>query len=47
MPGKTSAGLLPIYVDAENVLRVFIGHMCGPFWAARNEGGGKAWVRPA
>jgi predicted NUDIX family NTP pyrophosphohydrolase len=30
---------LPYDVDAEGVLRVFIGHMGGPLWAGREEGG--------
>jgi predicted NUDIX family NTP pyrophosphohydrolase len=43
MPGppthRTSAGLLPYHLDAGGVLHVFIGHMGGPFWAAKDDGG--------
>ncbi|MCU0300258.1 MAG: NUDIX domain-containing protein [Candidatus Nanopelagicales bacterium] len=36
---RTSAGLLPFHRDATGGLHVFIGHMGGPFWASRDEGG--------
>ncbi|MCU0283072.1 MAG: NUDIX domain-containing protein [Candidatus Nanopelagicales bacterium] len=36
---RTSAGLLPFHRDAAGVLLVFIGHMGGPFWASRDDGG--------
>jgi predicted NUDIX family NTP pyrophosphohydrolase len=36
---KTSAALLAYRIDSAGVLRVFLGHMGGPFWAGRDEGG--------
>jgi predicted NUDIX family NTP pyrophosphohydrolase len=36
---KTSAALLAYLVDSAGVLRVFLGHMGGPFWARRDAGG--------
>lgn len=39
MPPRTSAALLAFHVDGSGILRVFLGHMGGPFWAARDAGG--------
>jgi predicted NUDIX family NTP pyrophosphohydrolase len=36
---RTSAGLLPFHRDPDGGLHVFLGHMGGPFWASRDEGG--------
>jgi predicted NUDIX family NTP pyrophosphohydrolase len=36
---KTSAALLAYRIDSAGVVRVFLGHMGGPFWAGRDEGG--------
>lgn len=52
MPRRTSAGLLAFLTppgvagrdwDPETEVRVFLGHMGGPFWARRDEG---AWSIP-
>ncbi len=37
---RTSAGILPIHVGADGVVRVLIGHMGGPLWARKDE---RAW----
>lgn len=39
MTTRTSAALLAYRVDADGALEVFLGHMGGPFWASRDEGG--------
>lgn len=39
MSVKTSAALLAYRIDSAGVVRVFLGHMGGPFWAGRDEGG--------
>jgi predicted NUDIX family NTP pyrophosphohydrolase len=36
---RTSAALLAYRVDDAGVVRVFVGHMGGPFWARRDAGG--------
>ncbi len=36
----TSAGILPYSLSPDGLLRVFIAHMGGPFWARKDEG---AW----
>ncbi len=39
MPVRTSAALLAYRLEPTGVLWVFLGHMGGPFWAARDAGG--------
>lgn len=39
MAGRTSAALLAYFIDASGALQVFIGHMGGPFWARKDDGG--------
>ncbi|MFJ7070514.1 NUDIX domain-containing protein [Streptomyces sp. NPDC101115] len=43
MPGKRSAGLLLFRRSPDGAPQVLIGHMGGPFWAARDEA---AWSIP-
>jgi predicted NUDIX family NTP pyrophosphohydrolase len=38
MPARKSAGIL-LYRFTDGVLEVLIGHMGGPFWARRDDGG--------
>ena len=39
MAVKTSAALLAYRYDEESLLQVFLGHMGGPFWQHRDDGG--------
>jgi predicted NUDIX family NTP pyrophosphohydrolase len=39
MPAKKSAGLLLFRVTGDGVCEVLIGHMGGPFWAKKDDGG--------
>jgi predicted NUDIX family NTP pyrophosphohydrolase len=39
MPAKTSAGLILFRVTDAGICEVLIGHMGGPFWAKKDDGG--------
>lgn len=39
MPARTRAGLLAYRVGPAGQMWVFLGHMGGPFWARRDQGG--------
>ena len=39
VPARTSAALLAYHVTDTGELRVFLGHMGGPFWASKDAGG--------
>ncbi len=39
VPARTSAALLAYHVTEAGEVRVFLGHMGGPFWASKDAGG--------
>ena len=39
VPARTSAALLAFNLEASGEVRVFLGHMGGPFWASKDDGG--------
>ena len=39
MAARTSAGMLAYRVDGEHEIWVFLGHMGGPYWVGKDDGG--------